>query len=93
MDAKTIIGSVGLLLDIVGVLLVFFRAYPQPLFEDGVGVLVIEDETPQPEYGGRTTKEVRAEQVRLRKKYKLLASTGLVCLVLGFSLQLWALWM
>ncbi len=64
----------------------------QPLLEEGVGGLAVEDATPLREHGGRTARQVRDEARQLRERYLLWSRFGLLLLALGFLLQLIAVW-
>jgi uncharacterized membrane protein len=86
MDAKTL-NSIGLILNILGVALMFFRAFPQPSFEEGVGVR-LEDNTPTKE--GMTAAECDRQTLSRKKLYQCLSVVGLVLVLLGFAFQLLA---
>ena len=64
----------------------------QPLFEEGVGGLAVEDATSMREHGGRTPRQVRDEARQLRERYFLWSRFGLLLLALGFLLQPIAVW-
>ncbi len=78
----------GLASNIIGVVVVFFYAFPQPTFEGHVG-LELEDATVLED--GRTVAQHKLGAVALRSKYRNRARVGLALLGLGFSLQLVAL--
>jgi hypothetical protein len=87
-----ILNTLGLVLNMAGVALVFIYANPQPLFEEGVGGIGLEDATPVPGHGGKTVKQLRDEARELRQRYALWSRFGLLLLALGFLLQLIAVW-
>jgi hypothetical protein len=73
-----VIASVGLVLDIIGVCILFKFGFPQPDLDDSIK-LVLEESDP--------------DAPRKRRLYVAMSVAGLVCLISGFGLQLWALWM
>ena len=74
-----VINSVGLALDIGGVILLFIYGLPEPISETGAVHLIVE--TPSKEEADKW------------KRYKKKSYLGLVLLVLGFSLQLVSNWL
>ena len=88
MTAQTL-NTVGLLLNIAGVILVFFYGFPQPTHEEGVG-LDLEDGTPLPD--GRTVAEYNEEVRKTRARYLCMSRLALSLIVLGFLFQLCAVW-
>jgi hypothetical protein len=80
-----LLNALGLLSNIIGVLIVFFYAFPQPSFDGGFG-LGLEDGTRLAD--GRTVAEHKADQVRLRVRYRNFSRLGLILLWIGFTLQL-----
>ena len=85
MDPKCLTIA-GLLLDIIGVAVVLFCAWPQPQLETGVG-LGLENGTP---YGpnGETVADHNRKVERRRVWYKRASIFGLFLLITGFGLQL-----
>ena len=84
MTAQTL-NTIGLLLNIAGVILVFFYGFPQPTHEEGVG-RGLEDGTPMPD--GRTvaqhnedTRKTKARQYPQRHRRRLLPPTLLPTLL------------
>ena len=71
------VGSLGLILDIVGVCLLFVFGFPQPKLEKGNALLLEEDDE---------------EAVGRRKVWVVMSLVALACLVAGFGLQLLAIW-
>jgi hypothetical protein len=88
MTAQTL-NTVGLVLNIAGVILVFFYGFPQPTHEEGVG-LGLEDGTPLSD--GRTVAEHNEDVRKTRARYLRMSRLALGLLVLGFLFQLWATW-
>ena len=81
------LNATGLILNIIGVILAFFFAFPQPSHEEGVG-RVIEDATLLPD--GRTVAQ-HDEDVRKKKKFYLCMSRfALTLIIIGFAFQLYA---
>jgi hypothetical protein len=78
------VGVAGLVLNIVGTVLLFFFAFPQPAHDDSPS-LGLEDGTP---VEGGTVAEVRERAQRTKVIYRGLALLGLTLLLLGFVLQL-----
>jgi hypothetical protein len=69
--------SIGLVLDIVGVVILFKFGFPQPDFEEAI-LLATEGSDP--------------EGPKKRKLWTAMSMIGLVCLVGGFAFQLWGTW-
>lgn len=74
-----IISSVGLVLDVAGVALLFVYGPPQPDFQED-DVVVIANQAQQ------------AEAIALKQKFKFRSRIGLSLLVAGFLLQLLGVW-
>ena len=70
--------SIGLVLDIIGVCLLFVYGFPQPDLDDTIK-LVSEQKDP--------------DAPRKRRRWVWMSGIGLACLVVGFLLQLWGTWM
>ena len=70
-------GSLGLILDIVGVCILFKFGFPQPDLDDSIK-LVTEGKDP--------------DAPRRRRVYVVMSMIGLLSLVGGFGLQLLAIW-
>lgn len=75
-----IIASSGLVLDVLGVAVLFFYGPPQPDFQEA-DVIVARLE-------GEGAEEAR----RLKKRFTFRSRIGLSLLIVGFLLQLAALW-
>lgn len=67
----------GLILNILGVGVVFFFGFPQPSHHDGNLLAWGEDASAAPR----------------RRRYKLLSQLGLALMIAGFALQLAAIWL
>ena len=76
MSAK-VVGSLGLILDIIGVCILFKFAFPQPDLSEGVHLTWGKD----------------ASVGKRRRYYVARSFVGLACLTGGFALQLLAIWM
>ena len=88
MDPRTL-NSIGLVLNIAGVVLVFFYGFPQPTHEEGVGI-GLEDATPLGD--GRTVAEHNEEVRKTKVRYLVMSRLALSLMVVGFAFQLWATW-
>ena len=84
-----IISTIGLVMNIIGVILLFFFGFPQPNFDEGVS-LGLEDNTPLG--NGKTVKEQNIEINRKKRIYKIMATVALVLLLFGFLFQLFGVW-
>lgn len=76
MNCATVVSSIGLSLDIVGVALLFKYGLPARVREKG-GILLLWP-------GGKSYDEAGAEY----QHYKRMSYAGLTCLIVGFTLQL-----
>ena len=88
--SAAVTGSLGLILNMAGVMLAFFFGYPQPAHEEGMA-LGLEDATPLPG-GGRTVAQHNEEVRRRKSKYLLWSRVGLCLMFIGFLLQFVAIW-
>ena len=84
-----ILSTIGLLLNIAGVALLFRFGPPQPTFEQGVG-LGLEDGTPLKD--GRTVAEHNAEVCKIRGQHEKWSRLALILIIIGFAFQLFATW-
>jgi hypothetical protein len=75
---KQIVNSLGLVLDIVGVCILFRFGFPQPDLDPSIKIVVEEKDPDAP---------------RKRKLWVVMSVLGLVSLIGGFALQLSAVWM
>ena len=85
------LNTVGLLLGIIGVLIIFVWGPPQPSFQTGVSI-VVEDSTPI-DRTGKTAGEHAGEVLQNEKHYGFMSKLGLGLIMVGFGLQLWAVWL
>ena len=79
VDAPAIVNSLGLGLDIVGVVLLFKFGLPEEISRRGVTRIILEQTDP-------------IEEVQARF-YDRMAYIALSCLVIGFALQLVSNWL
>ena len=84
------INTIGLILDIIGAIVLFFYSRPQPSFEEGMG-LGLEEATVLSD--GRTVAEHNEEVRRIRDKHIRRSRIGMLILAIGFAFQLWATWL
>jgi hypothetical protein len=75
----------GLILNMVGVAILFRWAPPQPTFE-GIGGIVVENANVLP--SGKTAGEERADAAARQVHYKRMSRVGLVFIFAGFACQL-----
>ena len=83
------LNTIGLLLGMAGVLIIFRWGPPRPDFDQGVG-LGLEDENLLPD--GRTVAAFRKDQRRLKRRHDFMSRVGLGLIGLGFFVQLVAVW-
>ncbi|MGA2110608.1 MAG: hypothetical protein ABSG98_00490 [Anaerolineales bacterium] len=84
-----IFNTIGLLLNMIGVGLLFFYGPPQPSLEEGVG-LSLQDATVLD--NGKTVAQHDKEVRELRNQHQVLSRLALILIFLGFALQLIATW-
>jgi hypothetical protein len=89
MTGARLLNSVGLVLGMLGVLLIFCFGPPMPDLEHGVG-LGIDEGTRLAD--GRTVAEHNTDRLRLRTRHLRISQVGLLLVFSGFALQLWAIW-
>ena len=83
--------TIGLVLGILGVMLIFIWGPPQPNLETGIS-LGIEDATPIDDTG-KTVADRNREVDALRRRHVVLSRVGLALIGLGFLFQLAASWL
>ena len=91
MNDFKVLNTVGLILGLIGVVIIFIWGPPQPQLEEGVG-LGLEDNTPMGQSGktvGKFNKEIRNR----RKRFNIMSRIGMGFIFFGFLIQLWATWM
>jgi hypothetical protein len=84
-----ILNTIGLLLNIGGVALLFRFGPPQPTFEEGVS-LGLEDGTPLKD--GGTVAEHNTAVRRAKRQHENWSRLALILIIIGFALQLSATW-
>ena len=89
MITPQLLNSVGLVLGMIGVVIIFLYGPPQPNLESGVSI-GLEDGTPLSD--GRTVAEHNADTESLRSRHSFMSKAGLVFVFFGFALQLWGIW-
>jgi len=85
-----VLNSIGLVLGMVGVLLIFVWGPPQPNFDEGVS-LGIEPATVLAD--GTKVADIIAEQKRKKRRHQIMSRLGLVLIFFGFFCQLGGTWM
>lgn len=88
MVAKAL-NTLGLMLNITGVIILFFFSYPQPTHEESVG-LALESATVLPD--GRTVAEHGSDAQTVKANYLLWSKFGLILIIVGFMFQLIGTW-
>jgi len=86
---QPIIASIGLSLDIVGVILIFIWGPPMPDMQGSVG-LAVESGTPLGD--GTTVADEEKKQLQRRKIHNIISRVGLGIIGVGFLLQLVSQW-
>jgi hypothetical protein len=89
MRSAQLLNSVGLVLSMIGVLIIFRFGPPMPDLEHGVG-LGLDEGTRLAD--GRTVAQHNADRLRLRTRHSRISQVGLMLVFAGFALQLWATW-
>jgi len=89
MTSAQLLNSVGLVLGMAGVLLIFRFGPPMPDLEHGVG-LGLDEGTRLAD--GRTVAEHNTDRLRLRTRHSRISQVGLLLVFAGFALQFWATW-
>jgi hypothetical protein len=89
MTSAQTFNTIGLVLGLIGVGLIFVWGPPQPQLEEGIG-LGLEDGTPLD--NGLTVAQHNAIVRRRRCRHTVLSRVGLGLVFLGFLSQLFAVW-
>jgi hypothetical protein len=89
MTAQQLLNTVGLVLSMVGVVIIFKYGPPQPNLEEGVA-LGLEGGNRLPD--GRTVAEHDRDVAALRDTHQRMSKVGLGLVFVGFAFQLWATW-
>jgi len=85
-----IVNSFGLVLNMVGAFILFWRGFPQPSFEEGVG-MGLEDGTVLE--NGLTVVENNQNVSEEKERFTRISKLGLALLFIGFAFQLLAIWL
>jgi hypothetical protein len=80
------VNEFGLLLNILGVVILFFFGPPQPSFEPGIGI-GLEDGTPIGD-DGKTVRDHNIEVRRNKRIHERFSQIGLALILIGFTFQL-----
>ena len=80
------INAFGLILNMIGVVVIFFYGPPQPVLEEGVAIAV-EDATPI-DASGKTAADYNEEVRQRRKQFFIRSRIGLCIIFIGFGIQL-----
>lgn len=86
----SILNTIGLILGIIGVGIIFRFGPPQPNLEEGVA-LGLRDNTPI-DKSGKTVSQHNAEIRQRRLVHSNFSKLGLLLILVGFGFQLWAVW-
>jgi hypothetical protein len=89
MQNAQFLNSVGLILGMLAVLLIFIWGPPQPNLEEGVGVAL---DTATSLKDGTRVSDLEEQNKRRRRRHWVMSSLGLALVFLGFAVQLWAVW-
>ncbi len=84
-----LLGSIGLVINLMGISILFIFGFPQPDFDESVG-LGLEDGNRLA--NGLTVKEYGEQIVRKKKTYQVLSLFSLFLIILGVILQMVSLW-
>lgn len=87
---SNVINSVGLVLGIIGVFMLFHWGPPQPSFKTGIGI-GLEDNTPI-DKSGKTVAEYNKKIKEKEKLYSRRSKQGLALIAIGFAFQFIAIW-
>ena len=85
-----ILNTIGLLLGIMGVLIIFIWGPPQPEHFTGIA-LGLEDGTPI-DKSGKTVAEYNKDIKKRKRFYSRVSRIGLLLIMLGFAFQLMSIW-
>ena len=89
MTCAQLFNSMGLVLGMLGVALIFVWGPPQPQLDEGVD-RVLEDDTPLE--NGLTVAQYNMDVRKRRLRHKRLSRIGLVLVFIGFFCQFLAVW-
>lgn len=83
------LNSLGLVLNIAGVVLVFFFGFPQPSHDESVSLGLTDGTTFT---NGTSVAGIKAAIRRRKRIYMFFSNVALALLLAGFVLQLWGTW-
>jgi len=86
---EKVLNSIGLTLSIIGAVLLFFYGFPQPTFEEGIGI-GLEDANRLED--GHTVGEHNVEVKKKKTEYESRSEFAVLLIILGFGFQLVAIW-
>jgi hypothetical protein len=86
MLAKTL-NSIGLVLNILGVLVVFKYGFPQPTHKE-IGTFSPQLMAGAPQWEMPAIEKQDADIRKIKKRYVLMSTLGMILMVLGFAFQL-----
>lgn len=89
MNSKAL-SSIGLIIGMLGVILIFIWGPPQPSHQPSFGIS-LESGTKIGDYG-ETVADLGQKVIRRKQVYKVMSKIGLVFVFVGFGCQLWAVW-
>jgi hypothetical protein len=87
---QNVLNTVGLSLNILGVIIIFIWGPPQPYLEEEVG-MILEDNTLIDD-SGKTAKDYNDKVKLMKKFFKRNSSIGLILILIGFLIQVIAIW-
>ena len=90
MDPR-ILSTIGLIFSIIGVLILFIWGPPQPTLTPGVS-LGLENGTSIDDTG-KTVADYNRKIAERRQTHNRMSRFGLILIIIGFTLQLWAVWL
>jgi hypothetical protein len=90
MNNGKLLNTIGLLLGLVGVIIIFIWGPPQPQLEEGI-TIGLEDNNIIDE-NGKTVKQFNEETKNRRRRHNILSRVGLGLIFIGFIFQLWGTW-
>jgi hypothetical protein len=88
---QPILNTAGIIFSIIGVVILFYYGFPQPSFQEYVG-LAIEDNTIVDADNGITAKNIAEESALEKREYKSKAMFALFLILTGFVFQIVATW-
>jgi hypothetical protein len=83
------LNTIGLVLGMSGVVLIFIWGPPQPDFDESVGIAL---ETATVLADGTKVSDLEDAARRRKRRHRIISSIGLALVFLGFGVQLCAVW-